>query len=250
MLIPGAEPFFFPGGETGVVLVHGFTGTPFEMRWMGEYLARQGHTVLGVRLAGHATQPDDLLRIHWQDWLASVEEGVLLLKPHTRQVFLMGLSLGGVLSLLGGARLPVQGVVAMSTLYRLPNHPLLPFARLLHPFMPRQGFSQAENQTAASQSDHPHYPYFPTRVVCELTDCVQAMRQALPEIKIPVQLIHSHQDGTVAPENMDMIYAALKTPHKEKLWLEKSGHVITCEPERETVFAAAQAFLQRVGMPA
>jgi hypothetical protein len=52
---PSTEPFYFPGNEIGCLLIHGFTGTPKEMRWMGEYLARQGYSVLGVRLAGHAT---------------------------------------------------------------------------------------------------------------------------------------------------------------------------------------------------
>ncbi len=69
-LIPTAEPFVFPGGPVGCLLVHGFTGTPKEMRWLGEYLAGQGHTVLGVRLAGHATQPEDMIRARWWDWAA------------------------------------------------------------------------------------------------------------------------------------------------------------------------------------
>ena len=79
-IIPGAEPFFFPGGSTGCLLVHGFTGTPKEMRAMGEYLHQRGFSVLGVRLTGHATRPEDLQRARWQDWLLSVEDGWQLLK--------------------------------------------------------------------------------------------------------------------------------------------------------------------------
>src|SRR3974377_2317290 len=96
---PPAEPFFFPGGPTGCLLVHGFTGAPKEMRWLGEYLAGQGHTVLGVRLAAHATRPEDMHRASWQDWVASVEDGWNLLcsaicrtdSPEPARMFIMGL---------------------------------------------------------------------------------------------------------------------------------------------------------------
>ena len=130
-IIPTAEPFFFPGGPIGCLLVHGFTGTPKEMRWMGEYLAEKGYSVLGVRLAGHATHPADLLRLRWQDWLASVEDGWNLLRGVTPDIFMVGLSMGGILSLLFASQHPVRGVVTMSTPYRLPKDQLLRFARSL-----------------------------------------------------------------------------------------------------------------------
>ena len=72
LLIPTAEPFLFPRGPVGVLLIHGFTGTPKEMRWMGEYLANQGFTTLGIRLVGHATDPQDMLRVRWRDWASDV----------------------------------------------------------------------------------------------------------------------------------------------------------------------------------
>jgi carboxylesterase len=98
MIIPTAEPFFFAGNRVGCLLIHGFSGTPKEMRWMGEYLGNLGYSVLGIRLAGHATQPEDMQRMHWQDWLASVEDGYWLLQGSVDQVFLIGLSMGGILS--------------------------------------------------------------------------------------------------------------------------------------------------------
>src|SRR5687768_128573 len=98
-IIPTTEPFFFPGNEIGCLLVHGFTGGPKELRWMGEYLNKQGFTVLGVRLAGHATRPEDMIRTNHTDWLASLEDGFQLLSGTAKHIYLMGLSMGGVLSL-------------------------------------------------------------------------------------------------------------------------------------------------------
>src|SRR5512140_2984466 len=112
LTMQGAEPFLLPGGETGCLLIHGYTGTPFEMRMLGDFLAQAGYTVLAPRLSGHATQPEDMLRGRWQDWQASVEDGLNLLKGCTERQVVMGLSLGGVLALLTAARFPVSGVVS------------------------------------------------------------------------------------------------------------------------------------------
>src|SRR5687768_12862436 len=122
-VIPTAEPFFLLGdsAKPACLLIHGFTGTPKEMRWMGEYLNQQGYTCLGVRLAGHATRPEDMIRSRYTDWMASVEDGYHLLRGVTDKVFLVGLSMGGILSLLMSTRLEVKGVIAMSTPSRLPT---------------------------------------------------------------------------------------------------------------------------------
>ena len=90
---------------------------------MGEYLHKQGYTCLGVRLAGHATQPEDMIRSRWTDWTASVEDGYNILCGLSEDIFLVGLSMGGVLSLLMSTRLAprVKGVIAMSTPSRLPS---------------------------------------------------------------------------------------------------------------------------------
>ena len=91
---------------------------------MGEYLNCQGYTVCGIRLAGHATRLKDMVRSRWQDWLLSVEDGIDLLRACTDHTFLLGLSMGGILSLTAAARFKVRGVVAMSTPFDLPATPL------------------------------------------------------------------------------------------------------------------------------
>src|SRR4030065_1391532 len=89
-VIPTAEPFLFLGDEIGILLVHGFTGTPKEMRTMGEFFADQGKTVLGIRLPGHATQPEDMRGKRWQDWVQAGEDGYDLLRCDRGPVVLMG----------------------------------------------------------------------------------------------------------------------------------------------------------------
>ena len=245
-VIPTAEPFLFLGDQIGILLVHGFTGAPKEMRTMGEYLAAQGHTVLGIRLPGHATQAEDLPRMRWPDWLQAVEDGYHLLHSAGRQVFIMGLSMGGLLTLTAAARLPIAGAVAMSVPYCLPADPRLPCIQHLAWLMPAVPKAAGDWQDLAMAQEHVEYPAFPTRGIAELRDLVAEMRRSLPLIRCPVLLVHSRADGSVSPENMPRIYAELGSSDKAMLWLEKSGHVVTRDLERQRVFEAADSFIRRI----
>lgn len=250
-IIPTAEPFYFPGtgshAHTGCLLIHGFTGTPKEMRWMGEYLAGQGFSVLGVRLSGHATQPDDMIRSRYQDWTASVEDGFNLLSGITDRIILVGLSMGGILSLIMSTRLKVAGVFAMSTPYRLPDDPRLRIIKQISTFLkfrrknteaPDAGWFDKE-----SFRSHISYPLNPVRSIAELNLLMAEMRSVLPLVNVPVFLVHSKNDNYVIKDSMQLIFDNLGTKNKQMLWVEGSGHVIPREPAREQVFKAATDFI-------
>lgn len=245
-IIPSAEPFFFPGGSTGVLLVHGFTGAPKEMRWMGEYLAQKGFSVLGVRLAGHATQPEDILRVHWQDWLTSVEDGYHLLKGVASNIVIGGLSLGGVLSLIFASRFEVAGVIAMSTIFELPPDSRLRFIRLLYRLQPQVPKGESDWKDPVPESDHVDYPYYPTKAIIQVQGILAELTRALPQISAPCLLMHSRQDGSVPPEHMEKIFSRLGSKDKEMLWIENSGHVIVRDLEKGKVFEAAEKFIRKV----
>jgi len=250
-IIPTTQPFFFPGSSTGVLLVHGFTGAPKEMRWMGEYLNRQhGFSVLGVRLSGHATCPEDMIRSQYSDWLASVEDGFALFSGAADSIYIMGLSMGGALALTTAVYLPVKGVVAMSTPYQLPDDPRLRHIEWLSKivaFMPKSAAEPgADWFDKDAYKEHISYPQNPVHAVGELNKLLGKMRESLPKISAPVLLIHSRDDSYVFKESMPSIYENLTTPDKQMLWIEGSGHVITRDAQRETVFTAAANFVQRL----
>jgi len=253
--IPTAEPFFFPGkgksARTGCLVTHGFTGAPKEMHWLGEYLNGRGYTVCGIRLSGHATRPPDMIRSRYADWLLSVEDGYNLLRACTDRVFLLGLSMGAILSLVSAARLPVRGVVAMSTPYDLPVHLPLPLwgLRLLSHLVPYRPKSKVPGSgwfDQAAYKQHVAYPHNPVRSGVELKLLLDEMHAALPRVLVPVLLIHSRDDSYVPADSMPRIYAALGTADKQMLWVEGGGHVITEEPTRQAVFEAAADFVKRV----
>jgi len=265
MIIPTAEPFYFPGkqGQPACLLIHGFTGAPKEMRWMGEYLNHEhGFHSLGVRLAGHATHPEDMVRSHHTDWMASVEDGYHLLRDAlpvghrdgvslskggvSDRIYLVGLSMGGVLSLLMSTKLDVAGVVAMSTPYRFPyNYPLW-MVRLISMFVRFRPKSGEDWFDQAAYAEHVSYPENPVRSGAEFYSLVTKMQAALPNLSVPVLLVHSKNDASVSPESMEHIFAALGTSDKTKLYITGAGHVVTRDAAKEQVFEAAANFIHRI----
>jgi len=251
-LITTAEPFLLLGDRSkpACLLIHGFTGTPKEMHWMGEYLNQHGYTCLGVRLAGHATDPEDMIRSNWTDWTASVEDAFSLLRGLTDRIFLVGLSMGGVLSLLMSTRLKVQGVVTMSTPYKLPDDPRLrhiDWIAKIVAYMPKSdeapGASWFDKEAF---KEHISYPQNPVRSIGQLNQLLGEMRAALPKINVPVLLIHSKDDKYVSPDNIELIFADLKTSDKTKLFVTGSGHVVTRDAARRQVFESALEFIRRL----
>jgi len=246
MIMPGAEPFFYPGNATGCLLVHGFTGTPKEMRLLGDYLAEKGCTVLGIRLAGHATQPADMLKTRWQDWLLSVEDGLDFLKGCTQKIFVLGLSMGGILTLTSASRYQVDGIVSMSTPYRLPDDWRLKFIGIIKWLVPQIGKGEDDWYDPQSGVGHICYEKYPTRSIQELSKMVKVMQSGLSKVSAPCLIIHSRNDGAVSPDNAQMIYNHIGSPQKEIKFVEKSGHVIIEDTDRQQVFEAISSFIEKI----
>jgi len=245
LIMPGAEPFYFPGNKTGCLLIHGFTGTPKEMHWMGEYLNQKGYSVYGVRLAGHATKVEDMMRCKWKDWVLSVEEGIDILKTSCSQVFTLGLSMGGMLSLMAANWFDIKGSVCMSTPYELSQDWRLRFIKPLSLIIPTVAKERSDIKDKEALKAHLDYPVYPTRAVAELEGLQKEMIRILPEIKKPVLLIHSKVDG-LSYINSEKIYNRLTCKDKELILIEQSGHVITEDIERMKVFKKAENFIQRL----
>jgi carboxylesterase len=245
--MPGAEPFFIPGGPVGALLIHGFTGSPQEMRTLGEALAAEGHTVLAMRLPQHATAPDDMTRSHWRDWYTAALDGYFLLRAHCPQLFVMGLSMGGAIVLKMGASYPVAGVVAMST-------PGLPFARkmdwrvnfadVIARLRPNIQKRPAQPTDPAMHARRVAYSVYPIHAVPHFRQMLREADAVLPQVTVPTLLVHSRADRLIPPENMPHIFARLGSADKEMLWLERSDHVLTEEIERELLFSRVSAFVR------
>jgi len=244
----GAEPFFFPGNKTGCLLVHGFTASPQEMRFLGESLAGEGFTTLGIRLAGHGTTLADMARSRWQDWLASVEDGYHLLRGLCSKMVVIGFSQGGVLSLRLCADVDVDALITISTPFQLPPDPKLkrlrPVLKPLSAFIPSLPKGTGGWIDESLAAERVAYDAYPLRSIVELDALLAEMRSHLHEVKAPLLSIHSRRDDFVPPDHLGMIQEHVGSSVRQAAWVEKSYHLIVCDVDRERVFAYIRDFLK------
>jgi carboxylesterase len=239
-IIRGAEPFLLPGGDRGVLVIHGFTGSPSEMRLLGEHLNIMGYTVLGPRLAGHGTTPADMARTAWHHWYAGVEDGYHLLRGLCGEVSVAGLSMGGLLAFKLAAEYPVAKVAAVNAPIFLNDRrlPLLPLYRLFRSFQ-----RQEKRRLAINERYNVAYDSIPLSCLVSLLSFIRHVDRLLPLVDRPVLLQQSRHDHTVRPDSAPYIYRRLGSRDKKLLWLERSGHVATVDVEHEQVFRNIGAFL-------
>ena len=239
-ILKGAEPFFYPGSERGVLLVHGFTGSPSEMRLIGELLHQQGYTVYGLRLPGHGTHPYEMEQTNWRQWYGAVEDGFHLLNTACKEVSAVGLSMGGILSLLLASEYPVNRVVSLSAPIYIADDRLkwLNVYRMFRRFAPKR---RRKLEVAPEYSVG--YDQTPLRSLASLLELISHVKQRLSKVTVPLLIVQSKAEHTVRPESAEYIYQQVGSTEKELVWLEKSGHIVTLDREKEAVFKQVIAFL-------
>ncbi len=237
------QPFAFDRGPIGCVLLHGFTAAPKEMRPLGEYLADRNYTVRGVRLAGHATNPQDLAQTSWHEWIDSAKEAISELRERCTQVWVIGLSLGGLIGLHLAEHHLIDGVIALAPPVLTPDR-RMPFAKILWRFKPYsvKGLANLHDEEALLQ--HADYTHNPTKAVAEMYDLIRRTRSDLQMIICPLLLILAKHDRVVSIKNAEAVLPRVRSIHKEKLILERGGHIITEDHDKEIAFQKIESFLK------
>jgi carboxylesterase len=254
-LLRGSEPYFLPGGPVGCLCLHGLTASPQEVYWLGAYLADHGLTVHAPRLYGHGLNRHEVLRARWQDWYLSALDGYHLLRRCCNQVFVLGLSMGGLLSLLLASQEPVNGLVVMAAPLRLAASNiqqvhLLRALRLTVMKFKREGDPLDDRirreQAARGEPVTGRVAYYEHTAVgiSELLKLQARVVVALKSIQAPALLIYSKADQAVPIENADRIARGLTaSAGVQVLRLQQSGHILTNDVECEQVFEAAWSFV-------
>jgi carboxylesterase len=245
--------FFLPGSGLSALLVHGLTGTPYEMRYLGERLAADGIRVHAVKLAGHGGRPEELGEVTQANWYESVVDGFEQLRAYGDPNIVIGLSMGAVLA----ARLAIDQREAVAGLVMLSPAFYLPFwiriaLRAMQPasrFADRLYFHKpggSDIHDAVARGMHPGNRLMPLRAALNLIKLSDYLRPKLPEVLQPTLVIHSRLDHTCPfDKNIDFVMGHLGSVDKRVVALEESFHVITVDSEkdrvaRETLEFAAQ----------
>ena len=242
-IMPGAEPFFFLGSETGVLLSHGFTGTTQSMQFIGETLHQQGGlTVLGVRLRGHGTRPEDMARASAEEWVCDVEEALEQLRQRCSRVFMGGLSMGGTLTLYMAAMHPdvIRGAMPVNAAIYLDNPNLAELA--LQSGVPATVPGVGADIKKPGETELV-YPVVPVPAIRHLYTLMAVTKDLLPRVVCPMLVFTSTEDHVVPPTNGPFIMEHLGSHDKRLLWLENSYHVATLDNEKERIASEMIAFV-------
>ena len=241
---PHAQPFDFPEGDHGILLIHGFTGTPSQMRLVGEGLHEKGFAVRGILLPGHGETPEALKSVTWKDWLMAAEQAAREMRERYARFTVAGLSMGGCLALMLAARMEVDACVSISAPMRTVN-PFRGLAALASPVMPMVNKRLDGPRNELIHEYDFGYNSFPTVSVSQLNEIMRRAKKELRCVRCPLLVIQSHGDQTVTADSPSIILNGAGSRVKAQLWLEKAPHACTISDEYPKIVNGMAEFLKK-----
>lgn len=244
-VVPGAEPWSADGDGTGVLVIHGFTGSPASVRPWAAELAAQGWTVRVPRLPGHGTRWQDMNLTTWQDWYAEVDAALADLRARCDHVFVMGLSMGGTLTLRlaeqHGAE--IAGIVLVN-----PSIHTERIDRFALPLVQRfvASFPGISNDIAKPGQDEVAYDRLPLKAAYSLSQLWSVTKAGIASITQPVLLFRSLNDHVVEPSNAAYILANVSSTDVTEVALPDSYHVATLDHDAPLIVRDSIAFVRRL----
>ena len=248
-LLPGAEPFSAEGGRIGVLLSHGFTGSPASMTPWGKQLASLGYTVRVPRLPGHGTTWQDLNTTRWEQWYAEVDAALTELRASCDQVVVAGLSMGACLVLRLAEQRPddVDAVVVVNPAINLARFDLklLPALKWAVRSLPGIG-----NDIKKPGQDEVGYTRTPLKALASQLAMWKDVRNNLDKVTQPLLIFKSDEDHVLDATSVDLIRAGVSSQVLDFVALPESYHVATIDNDDQLIFDRTAAFIaEHVGNP-
>lgn len=241
----GSESFSHRGeGRVGILVSHGFTGTPGSVLPLAARLAEAGYHVECPCLRGHGTRWEDLIDVSMEDWLEDLQQALRRLRERCEAVFVMGLSMGGTLVLRLAEEDPsLAGVVLINHALVFGN-PLVRWAGLL------KGLVKSTPGVASDIKDpaakEPAYARTPTAGVAQLWRLAQLTRQGLPKLRAPLLILKSREDHVLPAANAELTLREAGSEDKRLCWLDNSYHVATLDYDQDLIAEECLAFVRRL----
>jgi len=243
-ILPGAEPFHHDGSEVGVLLCHGFTGTPQSLRPWGEYLADRGYSVSLPLLPGHGTTWQEMNQTRWEDWYAAVDAAFRELHEACERVVVCGLSMGGALALqLAQGHGPrISGLVLVNPAVKVedPRTLLLPVLKHVVGSLGAIG-----NDIKKPGVTELAYARTPLKAAHSQLIAWQSVVRDLPEVTQPLLLLRSAQDHVVPASSSALILSRISSLDVTEILLEDSYHVATIDNDAQRIFDESAKFIER-----
>jgi carboxylesterase len=250
-----AEPFYADatpdpddGQRVGILLSHGFTGSPASMVPWGRFLAERGYGVSVPRLPGHGTTWRELNRTGWADWYGEVERAFEKLRANCDQVVVGGLSMGGaqVLQLAADRSREVAGVVLVNPAVNIDRKDVLALPLLKHVVPSFPGIANDIKKTGVEEHG---YDRTPLKATHSMLLAWKKLRDDLPKVTQPLLVFTSAEDHVVDPSSARIITGAVSSRDLTQRTLENSYHVATLDNDAPIIFEESAQFVRRVTRP-
>ena len=228
-----------------MLLIHGFTGAPPEMRMVADYLHERGLTVQGPLLPGHGTTVEDMNDCGWIDWTNHAERALINLQARCDTVFVGGLSMGSLLTLYLAAHHPeLPGAILYAPATVIANRfiYLTPIFKYL--MLKKRKSNRSDLTDPEASLRFWSYEEHPVSAAHELLKLMRRVRQLLPRVSCPTLIIHSTLDQAIHSRSARYTYERVGSTEKELVTLHNSGHCITVDSEWEAVAERTYAFIQ------
>lgn len=246
-ILAGAEPWSHVGdSHHGAIVVHGFTGNPSSMRGVAQALADAGFHIEMPLLPGHGTVLDDMMPTRWADWSGEAEAAYQRLRQRATQVVVVGLSMGGSLTLRLGADHPeVAGLVCINPVTQPQAPEIIEMLRGMvdggTAVLPGIGSDIAD--PAAKETAYEGTPL--EAMLSMLLEGIEPLSHEYARMRVPLLLMNSPQDHVVEPAHAEYL-ADLYAGSIERITLERSYHVATQDYDKDLIFESTTEFAQRV----
>jgi carboxylesterase len=246
-VLPGAERYSHAGAAVGVLLCHGFTGTPQSLRGWGEQLAAAGYSVELPLLPGHGTTWQEMNRTSWRDWYADVDSALATLRERCSTVFLGGLSMGGCLALRLAIEHPaaISGLVLVNPAVKVEDPRLrlrlLPVLRRVTGSIPGIG-----SDIKKSGPVELAYDRTPLNALSSMLQMNSDVVPRLAKVDQPLLVLRSAVDHVVPASSTRVILDSVSSTDRTEIVLEDSYHVATLDNDAERVVKESLAFIGRL----
>ena len=238
------EPFYYPGNETGILLVHGFTASPIDMKPLGESFREWGYTVSAPLLAGHGKTPEEMRDTVWEDWLGEADKALAQMRQTCKRIIAVGHSMGGLIVLALATQQKIDGLVSINAhiVYRDPE---------LHEayyLMDKQEYvdkPHKSSEISITKEGLPHFSYLKVPVKCfvSLNNAIKTVQTRLPKIECPSLIIQCLEDQTIHPSSGGIIVESLGHQRKEVFYWENENHYIPLSPARNELAHKIKQFI-------
>ena len=242
--------------KIGVLLLHGFTSTPYQFKELGKYLAEKGFSVFAPLISGHGTKPEDLIKTAPEDWKKSAKEAYLKLKEKTSKIAIVGNSFGGNLALFLARTFPEStcGLVLLGTPVKLRFESFIKFRLYTYGRLKKYYYKPKRIYKIdyTDMIDEITYPEIPIKSLRDFFSFItDETIPSIKKIKTPTLIAHANVDPVVSPKSALYLYQNLGSKYKKIYWFDSNHHVVFNDKRREELFRRINEFIKEISkMPA